>query len=179
MLLDKDREEIVQVNTPLSGLHELQAQAQEHLCSISRIPAVILTGISPSGLNASSDGEVRVFYDWISAQQEACWSSPLDTMLKVLQLSLWGEIDSSITWHWNPLWQLNELELADIRLKESQTAGYYIDQGVLSPEDVRTRLARDPESGWEGIDVSALPEPPMEPMADPFAEVPLDGDPQA
>lgn len=174
MLLDKDREEIVQVNTPLSGLHELQAQAQEHMCSVSRIPAMILTGISPSGLNASSDGEIRAFYDWISAQQEACWSSPLDTMLKVLQLSLWGEIDSSITWHWNPLWQLNELELADIRLKQAQAADMYVNMGVLSPEDVRTRLARDAESGWEGIDVSALPEPPAEP--DPFAEVPLDGD---
>jgi hypothetical protein len=32
MMLDKDREEIGQVNTPLSGLHELQAQAQEHMC---------------------------------------------------------------------------------------------------------------------------------------------------
>ena len=71
MLLDMEREELVQINTPLSGLHELQAQSQEHMCSVSRMPAIILTGISPSGLNASSDGEIRIFYDWIAAQQEA------------------------------------------------------------------------------------------------------------
>lgn len=158
MLMDKEREELVQLNTPLSGLHELQAQAQEHMCSVSRIPAMILTGISPSGLNASSDGEIRTFYDWISAQQEAFFSQPLDVMIKVVQLHLWGEIDESITWHWKPLWQLNELELADIRLRESQTDANYIDRGIVSPEEVRAKLARDEDSGYEGIDVSEVPD---------------------
>lgn len=183
MLLDKEREEIQQNNVPLSGLHELQAQAQEHMCSATRIPAMILTGISPSGLNASSDGEIRVFYDWIKATQEAHFSPILDDMIAILMLHLWGEIDDSITWHWRPLWQTSELERADIRLKEAQAADTYVNMGALSPEDVRTKLARDSDSGWEGIDELALPEPPMEELGglDPFAaeEVPPDGEPQA
>lgn len=169
MLLDKEREEVLQVNTPLSGLHELQAQAQEHMCSATRIPAMILTGISPSGLNASSEGEIRVFYDWIKAQQEAHFSPILDDMIAIIMLHLWGEIDDSITWHWRPLWQTSELERADIRVKEAQAADIYVNMGALSPEDVRTKLARDSDSGWEGIDELALPEPPME-EPDPFAE---------
>lgn len=169
MLLDADRERIEQHNVPLSGLHELQAQSLEHLCTSTRIPAMILTGISPSGLNASSDGEIRVFYDWIKSQQEAHYSPVLDDMIAIVQLHLWGEIDDSITWHWRPLWQTSELELADIRLKEAQAADTYVNMGALSPEDVRTKLARDADSGWEGIDELALPEPPMDPM-DPFGE---------
>lgn len=101
MLLDKEREELVQVNTPLGGLHELQAQAQ-HMCSVSRIPAVILTGISPSGLNATSEGEIRVFYDWISSQQETFWRSPIQKILEIIQISLFGEIDHSISFKFNP-----------------------------------------------------------------------------
>lgn len=156
MLLDKDREELTQVNAPLSGLHELQAQSQEHMCSVSRMPAIILTGISPSGLNASSDGEIRVFYDWIAAQQEAYWREPLETILKVVQLSLFGEIDQDIGFEFRPLYQMTPKELAEIREAESRTASAYVTLGALDPSEVRDKLAKDPESGFAGIDVDAV-----------------------
>lgn len=152
MLLDKDQEEIVQVNTPLSGLHELQAQSQEHMCSVSRTPAIVLTGISPSGLNASSDGEIRVFYDWIAAQQEAYWREPIETILKCVQLSLFGEIDSDIGFSFVPLYQMTPKELAEIRTADGLTAVAYIDRGVIDPSEERERLARDPESAYQGLD---------------------------
>lgn len=166
MLLDKDNEELVQVNTPLSGLHELQAQSQEHMCSISRIPAMILTGISPSGLNASSEGEVRAFYDWISAQQESVWKKPMDTCIKIIMLDLWGEIDETIDWGFNPLWQTSAKEKSEIRVANANASAALIDRGVLSPEEVRESLANDPDSGFSGIDVTDVPEVPEEdPMA--------------
>lgn len=156
MVLDKEREELVQVNTPLSGLHELQAQSQEHMCSVSRMPAIKLTGISPSGLNASSEGEIRVFYDWVAAQQEAHWRAPIETILQVVQLSLWGRIDPDIGFAWNPLYQMTPNELADIRLKNSQAATTYITNGVIDPSEERERLARDPESGYLGLDTDLV-----------------------
>ena len=154
MLLDKDREELVQINTPLSGLHELQAQSQEHMCSVSRMPAIILTGISPSGLNASSDGEIRIFYDWIAAQQEAYWREPLEVILKVVQLSLFGEIDPDIGFTFVPLYQMTPKEESDIRLQDSQADCAYIAAGVVDPSEVRERLAKDPNSGFMGLDTS-------------------------
>lgn len=154
MILDKENEEIVQVNTPLSGLHELQAQSQEHMCSVSRTPAIVLTGISPSGLNASSDGEIRVFYDWIAAQQEANWREPLEIILKVVQLSLFGEIDPDIGFTFTPLYQMTAKELADIREADSRTATAYIDLGVIDASEERERLARDPNSGYQSLDTT-------------------------
>lgn len=162
MLLDMEGEELVQINTPLSGLHELQAQAQEHMCSVSRIPAMILTGISPSGLNASSEGEIRAFYDWIKSQQHSFWYHPLDIMIKVLMLHLWGEIDETISFEFNPLWQTSAKEESEIRLNNANSAATYVDRGILSPEDVRKNLARDVDSGYAGIDVDDLPEMPGE-----------------
>lgn len=162
MLLDKEREELVQVNTPLSGLHELQAQALEHICSVTRIPAMIYTGISPSGLNASSEGEIRVFYDWIISQLESHYRKPIQKMLEVLQLHLWGFIDPDISFSFNPLWEMDEKEQANVRQMDANTAAIYIDRGVLDPEEVRERLAHNIESGYQGIDLTKEIEDPRE-----------------
>lgn len=160
MLMDKETEELEQINTPLSGLHELQAQSQEHMCSVSRVPAMILTGISPSGLNASSDGEIRTFYDWIASLQQAFWAHPLDTIIRVIMLNLWGEIDPSITYEFCPLWQMSEEEESTIRTNNANADAIYIDRGVLSPEDSRRRLSTSQNSGYAGIDPDDLPPEP-------------------
>lgn len=166
MLLDKEREELVQINTPLSGLQELQAQSQEHMCSVSRMPAIVLTGISPSGLNASSDGEIRIFYDWIAAQQEAHWREPLEVILKAVQLSLFGEIDPDIGFTFVPLYQMTPKEESEIRLSDSQADCAYIAAGVVDPSEVRERLARDPNSGYQSLDTSVELVPPVEPTGE-------------
>ena len=159
MILDKEREELLQVNTPLSGLHELQAQSQEHMCSVSRTPAIILTGISPSGLNASSDGEIRVFYDWVAAQQEAYWRHPLEIILKIVQLSLFGEIDPDIEFGFVPLYQMTPKEESEIRTADGATDCAYVAAGILDPSEVRDKLAKDPNSGYNGLDTT---EPPID-----------------
>lgn len=161
-VIDKDSEEIVQVNTPLSGLSDLQSQALEQMCVVSKIPAMILTGISPSGLNASSEGEIRAFYDWISSQQEAYLLKPLDTCIKVLMLNLWGEIDETITFKFKPLWQTSPKEQSEIRVNNANALGTLSDRGFISQEEGRAVLAADPDSGFAGIDIEEVPEMPME-----------------
>lgn len=162
MLLDKDGEELVQVNTPLSSLDQLQAQALEHLCTVSRMPAVILTGVSPAGLNASSEGEIRVFYDWISSQQEAYMRHPLEICIQTIMLNLWGEIDPTITFEFNPLWQVSAKEESEIRVNNATAAAVWYDRGAVSEQEMREYLASDPNSGFTGIDINELPEPPVE-----------------
>ncbi|MGH7176671.1 MAG: DUF1073 domain-containing protein, partial [Tepidisphaeraceae bacterium] len=163
MLVDKEREELLQVNTPLSGLHELQAQSQEQMCAVSRTPAIVLTGISPGGLNASSDSEIRVYYDWIAAQQEAYYRAALELVLKVVQLSLFGEIDPDIGIEFVPLYQMTPKEEAEIRLADSQAGVAYITAGVIDPSEERERLARDPSSGYQSLDTSVEIIPPTDP----------------
>jgi len=182
MLLDKENEELIQINTPLSGLHELQAQAQEHMCSVARMPSVVLTGISPSGLNASSEGEIRVFYDWIAAQQEAFWRSPLEIILQCVQLSLFGEIDFDIGFKFVPLYQMTPKEAAEIREADCRTATAYINAGVLDPSEERERLARDPDSGYHGLDLSVEivdPNAGIDPMTGEEEQPELPGIPDA
>jgi uncharacterized protein len=113
-------EEFFNVSTQLGTLDKLQAQAQEQMASVSGIPLVKLLGVTPSGLNASSDGEVRVFYDMIHAYQEKIFAQPLRKALDLVMLSEFGEIDESISFLFEPLWQMSDAEKADVALKKTQ-----------------------------------------------------------
>ena len=162
MALDKDREELEQLAVPLGGLHELQAQAQEQMCSASREPSVVMTGIAPSGFGNVAEGEMRVWYDWIAAQQQAYYRTPIQRILDIVQLHLFGEIDQDISFDFVPLYQMTEEQLSNIRVNDSIRAGNMIDRGIIDAQEERERLARDPESGYQGIDVEREIEPPNE-----------------
>ncbi|EOY8661494.1 phage portal protein, partial [Escherichia coli] len=68
-------------------------QAQEHMFFVSAIPSVKFAGLSPTGLNASSEGEIRVFYDTIAALATRLLKKPLKKVLDIIQLSEFGDID--------------------------------------------------------------------------------------
>jgi|GEM_PF-2381616 len=156
MILNHDTEEFFQHNTPLSGLDKLQAQAQEQMAAPCHIPLIKLLGITPSGLNSSSDSEIRVFYDYVHAMQEALFTDPLEIILKVIQLDLFGEIDSNITFDYEPLYELDGEALARVRKSDADTAQVLIHGGVISAGEERLRLVGDPNSGYQGLD-GALP----------------------
>lgn len=161
-VLDKDTETLENVSTPLSGLAELQAQSQEHMASVVGVPLVILLGVTPSGLNASSDGEVRTFYAWVKAQQEAHCTPLLRPIIDIIQLSEFGEVDDDITFEWVPLWQMSEVDAATVRKSTIDGDVALIDAGVIDPVEERAKLAASEDMGFEGVDLSGPPpEPPM------------------
>lgn len=175
-------EEFFQLNTPLGGLDKLQAQAQEHMPSVCGIPLVKFTGITPAGLNASSDGEIRVFYDSVHALQEFGTTDNLKTVMDVVQLDLWGEIDDDITFEYVPLYQMSDEQLATIRKTDAETFAIYLEGGVVSNEEERQRIADDPNGVYGHIDATTAPERPesddgegVEELDDPV-RVPADAD---
>jgi hypothetical protein len=62
-VVNKNTEDFKNVSASLSGLHELQAQAQEHMAAVHRIPLVKFTGIQPSGLNACLTADTLILTD--------------------------------------------------------------------------------------------------------------------
>lgn len=199
--LDKMTEEIQQTNTPLSGLDALQAQSQEQMSAVSHIPLVKLLGITPAGLNANSDGEIRVWYDFVAGYQAHNLSPLMEWILDLIQLSEFGEIDSGLAWEWNPLYELDDKELAEVRYKNAETDRTLTEIGAIDALMVQQRLAGDPTSGYAGPlgdrdeldDVEEIakqlmaeainPQPQQEPTNDPDADqsnpeaAPAGGDP--
>ncbi|MBA7802523.1 DUF1073 domain-containing protein [Citrobacter freundii] len=142
------------VSAPLTGLEALQAQAFEQLCVPSSEPLVKYAGITPAGLNASSDGEIRVFYDYIHSLQQSVFKSPLKRVLDVIQLSEFGDIDPEIYFEFEPLYEMSAKEKAEIRKIDADTDAVYVAAGALSNNEVREKIAEDPESPYHSLDLS-------------------------
>jgi len=145
---DAQTEEFFQINTPLSGLDTLVDKFTQMQAYPSKMPILKIFGTPTAGLGNTSDGEIRVFYDNVSAQQEAFLVPQLSVILKCLQLNLWGEIDPSIEFKFNPLYQLDDNERADVNLKKAQTDQIYMQEGVMSNDEVREHLNNDEDSGY-------------------------------
>jgi uncharacterized protein len=158
MLIDKDSEAFQNVAAPLGTLDNLQAQAQEHMASVSRIPLVKLLGISPHGLNATAEPELRAFYDHILAKQEQFFTPNLRRVIAFAQINIWGEVDPDITFSYEPLWSLDEKAAAEVRKIDAETGQILIDDGTIDPQEERTRVANDPDTLYPGLDPDDAPD---------------------
>jgi uncharacterized protein len=158
MVIDKATEDFKNISAPISGLDELQAQSQEHLLSVSRIPAVKYTGNQPKGLNASSEGEMRAFNDTVHGQQEHLYRVGLTSVVDIMQISLWGKRDPDITFEFLPLHEETMKEKAEVRKTEAETDQIRIDSGVVDNAEVRAKVVADPESGYHGLDPDDVPD---------------------
>jgi uncharacterized protein len=158
MAIDKNEEEFANVSAPLSGLDHLQAQALERIACVGRTPLVKFTGISPSGLNASSDGELRCWSDLVHSEQENLFREGVTTVINFVQLSLDGHIDPDITYDFLPIYELTEAEKAQLRATEATTGKTLIEVGAVSQKEERARVAHDPETPYAGLDIDDLPD---------------------
>lgn len=69
-LIDRETENVIKLETPLSSVMDIVRQALEFLAALNRTPAVKLLGISPSGFNATGESDIRNYYDHTTSQQE-------------------------------------------------------------------------------------------------------------
>jgi|WetSurMetagenome_2_1015567.scaffolds.fasta_scaffold00813_18 uncharacterized protein len=157
-ITDKTTEDFKNVSASLGGLHELQAQSQEHLCSVARIPLIKFTGIQPAGLNASSEGEMRAFNDTIHGAQEHLFRRNLTTVYDLMQISLWGKRDPDITYDFLPLQEATEKEKEEILKMRAERYVICVDGGLISQEEGRRVIVNDPESGFDGLDSEDVPD---------------------
>ena len=126
--------------------------------SIGRVPAVKYTGLSPQGMNASNEGEIRAFYDTIRAMQTSLFKPGLTTTVDVAQLSLWGKRNEKIKWDFEELWEETSKERSDRQKAEGERDQIYVDLGVLAPEEVRQRVIDDPQLPYGDLDPDDVPD---------------------
>jgi phage-related protein (TIGR01555 family) len=172
MLINKGTEEMGQQNTPLGTLDALQAQSQEHMAAPCHIPLIKLFGVVPTGLNATGEGEIQVWYDFVRSRQENLFGPQFDVILKLIQLDLFGSIDPNIGYEWVPLDEPTAKEKAEERKSDAERDTAYINAGVVDPDEVREKLQRDPNSGYDNLSGPAPGPPalPMDPNAPPLSE---------
>ena len=156
--ISNEDEEIVQLNTPLSGVTEIVRQALELLSCVWRIPVVKFLGISPGGFNATGESDLRSFYDHVESQRSKIFGHNFETLTRVLSLSVLGHDAPGISWEWPSLWTMTRRERAEIAKIEADTAVQYFNIGALAPEEIRTALAGEDGGRYAGISPDDVPE---------------------
>lgn len=151
MLIDGN-EEFFQINTPLTTLDSLITIAQQQVARPAKVPLIKLDGTPPSGLSSTADGEILVFNDHIRALQEGYVKDQLRVVITLVQCHLFGEVDESIDFTFRSLTQLTDKEKAEAKLTNAQADSIYVQDGVISSDDVRRGL----EEVYPHIDVESI-----------------------
>ena len=170
LLLDKDSEDFIKVEHSLAGVADMVQQALELICAVNGTPVVKTLGLSPKGFNATGEVDLKNYYDRVRGLQSGQLQPALEIILRAVQLHLFGAVDDTVTFTFMPLSEDDRQLKANIQKTLAETAGIYLDRGVISAEEVRDNLADDPESGFDDIradDVPELEEPEMELSAPP------------
>jgi hypothetical protein len=77
-------------------------------------------------------------------------------------VSALGAVNPAIGFEFLPLSEEDKKVVAEVQKLRADTAAVLITNGILSPEEGRSRLSADPDSGYDDIDAHAsvaLPEP--------------------
>lgn len=140
MLLDADNEDFKREPTPLTGLPDLLDRWLQRMSSACGLPITLLFGMSPGGLNATGDNDVRNFYDKIKADQETRIRPLVEKLLTILLSAKEGPTGGRVPDGWSftfcPLWQMSDEQKADLRLKVAQADEIYLVNQVARPDEV-------------------------------------------
>lgn len=164
MVLNKDTEDMMQINTPLSGVRDIVEMSLNLLTAVWRIPKIKYLGEGEGGLNASSKEQMRSYYDYIMSYKEKVFTQPMETVLKIFQLNLGWDINEAIGFKFPVMWDMDDSERAQLNKQQADRDALYLSNGVLSQEEVRRRLSLDKNSDYTMIDVDDVPEPQEQPL---------------
>ena len=166
LFLLSDGEEFEQKSASVAGVADLVAPANQSLSAVTGMPAALLFGDAPSGLNTDGESAERKWSKVIGAVQKMKIKDPLSYLYRVIasqsEVFAQGEIlGEDLAIKFLPLDELTEGEEAAIRKTYAEIDEKYIDTGVYTASDVAD--SRFSEEGWTAdIKPVAVPDPAAE-----------------
>lgn len=140
LLLDKDTEDYAQKTTAFSGLNQVIQNFVIDLCGACDIPATRLFGQSPAGLTATGESDIRNYYDHVAARQETNLRPQLMRLYEVLVRSTLGDLPEDFEFDFEPLWQMSDVERAQVEKTRAETDHIYLTDGVLDEGAIAREL---------------------------------------
>ena len=177
--IDNDGEDYDYKQQSLSGVKEIIDSTCNMLSAVTDIPQTILFGRSPAGENSTGESDQENYYNMVENIQKQNMKRNARTIidLKLIEGLRNGKIKEKPKYKvkFAALWSMSEKEKAEIeKLKadteyvKAQTAGVYMDNGVVDASEVRKNLAKEGEFQIEelitedDLDISGLIKEPEE-----------------
>lgn len=156
-----------------SGLDAVLLQFGQQLSGASQIPLVRLFGQSPAGMNATGESDLSNYYDNINQQQERRMRTGLGKLLKIVSLSALGKkLPDSFNFDFASLWQMDDVQKADVATKITDAVCKAEDQGLITQKTALKELRQSSEitgifSNITDDDIEAANDEPPAPVSDP------------
>ena len=151
MILDADTEDYESKAKSVEGIAELLRLQADRLVADTEIPHTILLGESPDGSNATGNSTSQQWNNFLKAEQEHVAKPKLNRVIDILFQDI-----EELRPKFRPLRVLDELEMADVKLKTAQTDDIYLTQQVLDPTEVaESRFGGDEYSTETQLDEEA------------------------
>lgn len=130
-----------------SGVSDIILQFGQQLAGASGIPLVRLFGQSPSGMSATGESDMRMYYDTILAKQESMLREGIQRILSATYRSIYGKpMPEDTTFEFKSLWQMSALDKSTIanNITTAITAAYQA--GILNDATALKELKKSSES---------------------------------
>lgn len=161
VIVDAEGEDFEYKSGSVAGLKELLEMLAKRLVAGTDMPHTILLGESPSGSNATGNSTVLAWYDHVASQQKTYLKPRLRQLLSHIAMGQGIVLPPEWDIEFNPLWQMDEKEVVELRNKQAQTDQVYFEIGVLDSAEIReSRFGGDKYS----IETEAKGLPPPSPQ---------------
>lgn len=150
ILIDGEKEDFVNVAQPATGIDTLLDKAVLRLSAAADMPATVLMGQSPAGLDATGEGDLELWYASCDAWRQLELRHRHEKITRLLLLAKDGPTSGTEPEKWEiryrPLRVPKDKELAETREIEARTWATYIDKGLAAPEEIALHVF-SPSSG--------------------------------
>jgi phage-related protein (TIGR01555 family) len=135
-----------------SGLSDMLTQFAQQLCGSLGMPFTRLFGQSPTGLNATGEGEMKQWHEKVKQQQERRLRNPLHRLFAVMSMSSLGKpLPDDFGFEFRSLQESSEAEKADIGVKTVQAIAQALDsQAIDIPTAMKELKNSAPVTGLFG-----------------------------
>ena len=179
IIIDKEDEDIITVTTSMAGITDVVRLSLELMPIMFRQPLTKFLGISPGGMNATGESDENNWNEYVLSQCEKQFRKPVKRLLELIQYNLFGEVDENIDFIFKVQSSNDESKEVNNNKIKADTYVQLVSSGIISPEEARKVLAEDEKSGFNSIDIDAVPEVAETGNEDLFGGLSLDWDPFA
>lgn len=162
VFIDADGEDVGVQSLSVAGVKDILDNACTMLSAVSHIPQTRLFGRSPAGENATGDGDLTNYKEFVGGIQSGDLRDNTRTLVElVLRGMVWRREISEVpeyTITYNSAWSMSdedkatqEQTIAAAQLTRAQTASTYVTAGILETTEVRRAMVGDEQFDPENI----------------------------
>jgi phage-related protein (TIGR01555 family) len=131
-LIDAEDEYVESGASNFSGVAEILQASAEQVSGALGVPLVRLLGQSPAGLNSTGESDLRMYFNSIKQRQSNKVVTPLTFTYKMVARSLGILVPPNFALVPRPLWQLSDVEKADVAQKNTATVLSGFEGGIIT-----------------------------------------------